>query len=436
MNKIKTDILHKPINVGLMKLDSNCFVMNFDNGLGIIVDDYELAKKFFKGLENASVLIGEKEKELMIGLIKNKIIMFNSSQKLRNTPIKTTVYIGVTDICNYNCVYCYGAFIRESSSIDFDYITLIDAIMKRYEVDTFVLTGGEPTLFSRVFHMAEYIKKRGIKVSLNTNGSLVDEKNVKSFKVFDYITISLDGHNSKINDFTRGKGAFEQTLQGIKNLCENNIDVTVATVINKYNVSHIKELYNFTEKLGVANHTFADCLPIGRGSKEICLSSQEINDVNNELACLRLDSMKEQQVSFVKSSLITGSSKVSCGMGINEIYVNNIGDIYPCRMSYSSEYKIGNVFKSTRNEIDYALKTITGNLSVDNLECKSCIIKYYCGGGCRIAHSSYTGNIAVNYTGICEIMKNQCLRLSLINAGLEGEAINYSFEQLEQFTVF
>ncbi|MDY2986079.1 MAG: radical SAM protein [Peptoniphilus sp.] len=81
-----------------------------------------------------------------------------------------------------------------------------------------------------------------------TNGTLLTDDTIKFLSFYrdtiDEIKISFDGRG---NDFVRGKGTTKLILSAIEKLDRNNFPWTLNTIINKYNVDYLNEIYDFLE---------------------------------------------------------------------------------------------------------------------------------------------------------------------------------------------
>lgn len=115
-----------------------------------------------------------KNKEEYDVLIKNRIIC-EDNEWLENKyrafdPKLKIIYLHVTQECNLRCTYCYaknnlGKDMMMNENASRKYID----ILEQKGVKKVVLTGGEPLLNPDIEKIVEYIKKKGIYVSLLTN---------------------------------------------------------------------------------------------------------------------------------------------------------------------------------------------------------------------------------------------------------------------------
>jgi len=160
--------------------------------------------------------------------------------------------------CNCNCIFCsfghkmakaraekgYGYKKKEDIKKDIDYARSIGATI-------FCFTGGEPTLRKDLPELAGYAKEAGIEdIQVQTNGRLLCYRDYCQRLVDAGVTefaVSIHSPKEDVNDYMMGaKGAWRQSMQGIRNLREMNQTVKVSIVITKLNY---KDLPGFTRKL-------------------------------------------------------------------------------------------------------------------------------------------------------------------------------------------
>ena len=124
----------------------------------------------------------------------------------------------ITRRCNLQCIHC-----RSSSKLTVnqhpDFSTaearrVLDDIAS-FAKPVIVLTGGEPLLRKDVFDIAEYGVRKGFRMCLATNGTLITPKicaQIKSSGI-QMVSLSLDGAVAEVHDnFRHQPGAFQATI--------------------------------------------------------------------------------------------------------------------------------------------------------------------------------------------------------------------------------
>lgn len=162
----------------------------------------------------------------------------------RPTPIFASY--NVTGRCNMKCTFCewWKNDIPELSTKKA--LAAIDAIC-RLNVPFFDLSGGEPLLRKDLVVLAKRVASYGCLVSMNTNGTLLNERRVNELvDVFDTVVVSLDGPR-EVHDRIRGvPGTYEKAVNAIKLLKANGVKTGVNSVVTPWN---IEVLPKFIENL-------------------------------------------------------------------------------------------------------------------------------------------------------------------------------------------
>lgn len=104
-----------------------------------------------------------------------------------------------TNGCNFRCPFCHNGslVLKRQEGIDFN--TILDYLKKRKGViDAVVITGGEPTLIPSLVDAIYEIKKIGILVKLDTNGSNPKLlKQLIDLKLVDYVAMDIKNSEQK-----------------------------------------------------------------------------------------------------------------------------------------------------------------------------------------------------------------------------------------------
>lgn len=153
--------------------------------------------------------------------------------------------------CNFHCKYCgiWNTPIKEMTTDE-----VKRAIKEFADAGTFqwVITGGEPLIRKDIGKIIDYARDFGLVVNLTTNGLLLKQR-LEEVKNASYFVISLDG-SRKVNDFVRGVGHFDKTLEAIKAAREKDLNVVINATLSKANIIDnflgTKEIIRIAEDLG------------------------------------------------------------------------------------------------------------------------------------------------------------------------------------------
>jgi radical SAM protein with 4Fe4S-binding SPASM domain len=92
-----------------------------------------------------------------------------------------------------------------------------------------------------------------------------------------------------------------------------------------------------------------------------------------------------------------GSPCHKCAIGDGEFSISATGDVYPCQLLHTETFYAGNVHEQPIVDIYRHATALErcARLDVDTMEgCRTCLIKYICGGSCRARAYYGCGNVA------------------------------------------
>lgn len=153
----------------------------------------------------------------------------------------------VTYRCNGRCRYCNT---YKNAGDEMDTQTTLSLINDLAEsgcahID---ICGGEPLIREDIGTIINHIKKRGMLVSVATNGLLVEEK-IEDLLPADFVTISLDGPE-EIHDEMRGKGSHKKALKAIDTVLKNKMNLMTITVMHTKNIHYLDYIVQLASKKG------------------------------------------------------------------------------------------------------------------------------------------------------------------------------------------
>lgn len=225
-----------------------------------------------------------KESEILVPVNEKENRKIEKLQKMiLSHPCIDTLYLILTDNCNFGCTYCFfeGSYSSQETRRDTMLtMTAVSAIQKfasylekGYTFSKFlpqkpsiIFYGGEPLLNLKVFYSAvkeiNRLKKSKrllakVAISINTNGSLVTSEfaNFCARQGIE-VDVSLDGYKT-VNDKCRiwkksCKGTFSDTMKGISILKKANAKVCLSCTISEANVDELPKVFEwFFDELGI-----------------------------------------------------------------------------------------------------------------------------------------------------------------------------------------
>lgn len=339
-----------------------------------------------------------------------------------------SIYIEITNKCNFNCVYCYNdSNYTKNEEISFQVIKKIVEFCTQSGVKTLEISGGEPLIHSYFNEILEYIYEKGLRVRLISNGSLFS-KHIEILQRYNpMIQTTLDGYTSELNDFQRGDKSFNLIINGIKSLLESKYSGKLVSRCNlsKNNYLYISEYVDYLYNLGVRNIMFEVLNHMGRAmiNNDIILKKNKETNQYFELQ-KKLEELNEL---YPDMELIGIYDPIST-CGYFDVYnqkktdvslrVDVYGNLYPCQFIDTKKYILGNLYTTSVEEIISVNKfeefiNEVGNRKEIIEMCQYCVISNYCNGGCPARALMF--NEDMNFSdGYCNLRKKVLLR-SLMN---------------------
>ena len=182
---------------------------------------------------------------------------------------KPIVVWNITRNCNLKCVHCYndsGAGKKCNDASTEEAKAVLDDLAA-FGIPSVLFSGGEPFMRHDLFELIKYATDKGLRAVISTNGTLITPEAAARIKEYgvSYVGISLDGIG-EINDKFRGvDGAFDRTVEGIKNCQAVGQRIGLRLTLTKRNVADLEALFDFFEQYGIERACFYHLVPSGRG---------------------------------------------------------------------------------------------------------------------------------------------------------------------------
>lgn len=137
--------------------------------------------------------------------------------------------------CNMRCPFCHNPELVGSNKAKtvMSKVWLVQFLEKRRNVlDGVCITGGEPTLYSKLLDLTKEIKGLGLKVKLDTNGTNPDMlQRLLDLGYIDYVAMDIKGTRDKYRDIVRANIDLESIDRSIELLKGSNIDYEFRTTV-------------------------------------------------------------------------------------------------------------------------------------------------------------------------------------------------------------
>lgn len=364
-------------------------------------------------------------------LILSWVVYYNRQRpepKIAEPPLKQ-VYYAITDGCNLRCPYCYASS-EKCLPGELTTAESLDLVTQVADIGAvkITFTGGEPMLRKDLFQVVEHANRSGLQSSIITNATMIRTRETaqRFADLFTSVTVSVDGGSAESHDPTRGKGAFDKTYRALQLLNQVGVTPSINHIVTSDNVERLEEFATFAEGIDIKSIRLMNHNDLGRGATDEYdfgwsdhLRVRQIVWTSPAAGKLRPDGPK---------SVTPCSVKGNCGMGGNEIYVNSLGDVYPCKLVTERPHFAGNVRRQPLSEIfaspvlrDMRRSTVFGGDY--HADCERCYIKSSCGGGCRAYHMSESGDIKRNSRHLCRILRHGVVTQLWEEAGISTAEI-------------
>lgn len=284
------------------------------------------------------------------------------------------VLLQITERCNLHCKHCFNSSVNIGDEISYQVINeIIIPKLVSANVTRVTLTGGEPMIHPEVLDIITAFIKRGIHITLCTNGTGFTDKIIdRLFKLGNvHINVSLDGFSFNSHGRFRGfsnKQSYDKVMQNIHLLGERKLLNGILCAPNHF--SNNEEYINLC-KFAKENHAkyvlFNPLSKFGRGNETQNLSytMQELIDLRKTIEKLNLEN-EAFQIVFIrmfkeKASL---NCEIQCDFEIPYIFVDGSVAVCPYMVfatdSMRSKYQkkdflYGNILDDEFN-LHYAMK--------------------------------------------------------------------------------
>ena len=315
-------------------------------------------------------------------------------------PYYERLLLNLTSLCNSNCIYCEVKKLNQQNDLPYARIIKLIDEAKDIGVKTFFISGGEPFLHPNFWEIIQYVKAKGLKLTLVTNGLLLTRQSEDKIQILrkcvDKLFISLESSKPEIHDQLRGgQGFWELTTEGIKRLTKfKDFNIVVKPVISQNNIYDLPEYLKFCADLGVKEISFQ---PLNTETNFPNVSKVEKNYLSiKDSQLLEVEKIINQGIKISKDlGLITNLfaikqffntfwlgkekeglwfekllPKYTCIEVFTNLFIASNGDLLPCALIPA----VGNITNSTLKEEIKKLAILRKNIKNGKFpsHCKAC----------------------------------------------------------------
>ena len=300
--------------------------------------------------------------------------------------------LAITYRCNNDCAHCYNARERNYPELNTEQWKKIIDDLWALGVPHIVFTGGEATLRDDLPELIRHAESNGQITGLNTNARRLADMDYVQQLVdagLDHVQITVESCDEQIHDeMMRVKGAFKQTIAGLKNVLATQLYVMTNTTMLQTNVHRIPDTLDFLADLGVPTIGLnaliysGHGLTVGTGLRENEL--QPILDIATQKTSARGQRLiwytPTQYCEFDPTASNLGVK--GCTAALYSMCIESNGDVLPCQSYYTS---LGNMLTDSWDSIwNHRLSTKLRERQGLPSKCEGCPVVAECGGGCPL----------------------------------------------------
>lgn len=264
-------------------------------------------------------------------------------------------------VCNMDCRMCYVRMSPEQMKQQGEilkadvWLRIAEEAAKKGTL-FLLLTGGEPLLHPDFIKIYEGIRRLGICITINTNGTLITEDIAEAWKADlpRRVNISLYGSNDALYaELCRNPRGFTQVMRGIRLLKDRGIPVKLNCTLTPQNRKDMENIIRISEELELPISIPTYMFPPVRKPTEVAnsqksgkyrLSSKEVareqikalyraygqNKDYKERIQFTLDEMDRlEEIGKMQTEPPGGCL---CSAGVSSFWVNWQGKLTPCGM--------------------------------------------------------------------------------------------------------
>lgn len=306
----------------------------------------------------------------------------------------------LTPRCNMNCKMCYIRMTEEEMKRVGRELSVEEWLkIARDAVDAgmtmLLLTGGEAILYKDFKKLYLELRKMGLFISINTNGTMLTDEWIEFFKQYPPAKFNVTiygGCNESYARLCRNPKGFDQLKQGIEKLQANGFEVLLNCMITKQNVFDMDKIYQFGKDHNLKIHANTYSFPAVRKEGVIDNDQDRFTPTEAAIARVRVNwnaiDDKQRYINRAVNILhdvdqfatpeetcgqVVGD-KVLCAAGRSSFWITWDGRMLPCGMmpdfSVSMlDHTFNEAWKETTEFIDQIYLAP---------ECKNCSKKKMC----------------------------------------------------------
>ncbi len=253
------------------------------------------------------------------------------------------------------------------------------------------LTGGEPYLRDDLPAIAEIVHHAApdCMIWIPTNGLLPEKIRDITFRIAEKIggsrlgvTVSLDG-DAEVNDIQRGvDGSFKNAVRTIKNLSElrkkHGFSLSTGFTLTEKNYVYAPIVQKIAYRLGsdysfrpvnLSEHYYKNTDQSTKLDPDEIIPYLDYIGINLRQQKKILNNITKYAYIQGAKEFIKGHRTLPCTAGTESIYIDTVGDVYPCLVM---NHKLGNIYQHSVEDILASPSAWKARELIENQDCPTC----------------------------------------------------------------
>ena len=198
--------------------------------------------------------------------------------------------------CNFRCPYCHNPelvlpeLIKDLEPVQEDDI-IVELHRRAKLLDGVCITGGEPLMHPEIETLIRKIKKIGLKVKIDTNGTnpVFLEKLLKSGLV-DYVAMDIKAPINRYQEATRTKIDTDLIERSVKTIIKSGIDHEFRTtvmpgIVSPQDIEHIAEWIKEAKAYYLQQFTFDSKMLDPKYEKTTPYTPDQLKEMLKKVSC-------------------------------------------------------------------------------------------------------------------------------------------------------
>ena len=299
----------------------------------------------------------------------------------------------LTPVCNMDCKMCYVRLSKEEQESicplhDADDWLALAKSASEAGMLYLLITGGEPFLHPQIQQILEGLNKLGLIVSINSNGTLIDEKTVSWLKKTPPVRVNISIYGASDETYANlcnNPNGFTQVKKAIRLLKEAGISVKLNCSLTPHNVHDLPQIVDFAKENGLILQVATYMFPPSRKSEELVGTNDRLTPEQASYYAAYSDYLlygkekfleNECSVSFdAEDNCLELGDGIRCRAGKCSFWITWKGTITPCGMFPESD--LPNVFETPFDVAWSRVKEYASSIVLP-AKCAGCSAKNEC----------------------------------------------------------